>query len=244
VNGHAEYFLSAGFKRLAVGEYVRTGTEPGQADVVVDIYDMGKSIQAFGILTDEIGNNPSFIQAGMMGAKTPQGMSFVSDKYYVKISSFRNTVPIDVFAESIITKIGSSTEALPEFLRLPDVGEVVATRFVKEAYRGLGFVNNVIEREYRIQDKTVQVSLVSGSASEVKRLVTSYLDFFQESDIVHIKLKKDGQKLYKVIDPYEGDWYLIPFSDALFGIYGVEDDEMLDQFLVSIVKSDKVKKGS
>jgi hypothetical protein len=244
VNGHAEYFLSAGFKRLAVGEYVQTGTDPGQADIVVDIYDMGKSIQAFGVLTDEIGINPSFIQVGIVGAKTPQGMSFVSDKYYVKISSFRETIPIDVFAESIITKIGSSTEALPAFLRLPDVGDVVVTRFVKEAYRGLGFVNNVIEREYMVQDKTVQVSLVSAPASEVKQLVASYLDFFQESDIVYIKLNKDGQELYKVIDPYEGDWYLIPFSDALFGIYGMEDDAMLDQFLISIVKSGTVKNGS
>jgi hypothetical protein len=242
VNGHAEYFLSAGFEQLAVGEYIQTGTEPDQPDLVVDIYDMGKAIQAFGVLSDEAGDDPSYLKAGMMGAKTPQGISFVSDKYYVKISSYRDTVPVDLFAVRIHRAIGSSSDALSAFSLFPDFDTVVATRFVKEAYRGIDFAKNVLEREYRIQDSTVHVSLITADDVEIKKLISSYFGFFQDSGTEVTKLKKDGLELYKVLDPYEGDWYLIPFSKALFGIYGADEERILDTFLVSLRRTDTEEK--
>ncbi len=244
VNGHAEYFLSAGFIRLAVGEYVKTGSEPAQPDAVVDIYDMGKDIQAFGVLADETGDALSSVQDGIMGARTPQGMSFASGRYYVKIAAYDETVPLDLFAVSINRSLGSSIEPLSAFSRLPAVGTVVATRFIKEDYRGLDFVHNVVEREYQIDGKTAQVFLFLGTASDVKALVASYLAFFRESDIGYSVMKHDSLNIYRVIDPYEGDWYLIPASGALFGIFGDVDKEILDQFLVSIQISGDGKRGS
>lgn len=243
VNGHAEYFMSAGFVRLAVGEYVQIGTEPSQPDVVVDIYDMGKDIHALGVLTDEVGDDPSPLKDGIVGAITAQGISFVSGRYYVKIAAFRDTVPVQSFAADINVTLGSSSREIAEFSRLPIIGEVVTTRFVKEAYRGLDFVNNVVEREYRVQNVRVQISLIIGSDEELKKLIASYLTFFQESDTTYTLITQRGQVLYKVMDPYEGDWYLIPLADALFGIYGVSDEVMLDQFISSIMDLIEGKPG-
>ncbi|UCE79150.1 MAG: hypothetical protein JSV13_00480 [Nitrospiraceae bacterium] len=244
VNGHAEYFLSAGFIRLAVGEYVKTGAESAQSDAVVDIYDMGKDIQAFGVLADETGDALSSVQDGIMGARTPQGMSFASGRYYVKIAAYDETIPLDLFAVSINRSLGSSSETLSAFSRLPTVGTAITTRFVKEDYRGLDFVHNVVEREYRIEGKTVQVFLFLGTGSEIKELVASYLAFFRESDIEYSVIKQDTLDIYQVIDPFEGDWYLVPAFDELYGIFGEVDKEILHQFLVSIKDSDNGKRGS
>ena len=49
INGHADFFITSGFIRLTAGEYTKTGSPPEQSDAVVDIYDMGKNIHAFGI---------------------------------------------------------------------------------------------------------------------------------------------------------------------------------------------------
>ncbi len=203
---------------------------------------MGKGIQAFGVLSDEVGDNASAVKVGLMGAKTAQGLSFVSGKYYVKITSFQNTLPLDTFAAKIDEMIGSSPTALTEFSRLPDIKEVISTRFVKEAYRGLGFANNVIEREYNIQGKMVQLSLVTGSDTDISKLLSSYLSFFKESETPYSRIGKDGQALYKIMDPYEGDWYLIPFSDSLFGIYGEVDGGILDELLSSMTGAKKKNK--
>lgn len=241
VDGHAEYFLSAGFVRLAVGEYIRTGTEPAQPDVIVDIYDMGKPIQAYGVLSGEIGDQGTAIKIGNKGAKTDQGISFISGKYYVKVTSFEEAISLEPIAREIDKTMGASSEDITTFSRFPDMKEVVATRYIKEAYRGLDFANNVMEREYRIQGNTVQVSLFTGTDAEIKRLVVSYLAFFRESETPFEKVRRQGQELYKVMDPYEGDWYLVPFTDALFGIYGTTDEKILDHFLSSMARSEKEK---
>ncbi len=243
VNGHAEYFLSAGFVRLAVGEYIRTGTEPAQPDIVVDIYDMGKAIQAFGVLSGEIGDQGTTVAIGAMGTKTDRGVSFISGKYYVKITSYQGGTPLDAVAKEIDRSIGASSKEITMFSGLPILGDVVTTRYIKEAYRGMDFANNVLEREYLIQGKTVQVALMTGTGAEIQRLVASYLAFFRGSDTPFEKISRDGRDFYKVMDPYEGEWYLVPFADSLFGIYGIEDSMVLDQVLTSIVESRKGKEG-
>ena len=228
LNGHAEYFITAGFVSLSVGEYVKTGFDMVQPDVVMEIYDMGKSIQAFGVLIDEAGENAADTRIGMMEFKTSQGLSFFAGQYYVKLNIFNDNVPVDKFAETIKNKIGAKPDSFPLFSRFPDLGDVITTRFIKEAYRGLGFLHNVIEREYSQNGKNIQVFLVTGEENDIKELTASFLDFFRQSEIEYVRLEKNGSRFYKVMDPYEGEWFLLPFSDVLFGIYGAVDDTMLN----------------
>jgi hypothetical protein len=229
VNGHAEYFISAGFIRLAVGEYSATGSEDNEPDIVVDIYDMGKSIQAFGILSDESGGSMSELRKGLTGFKTPLGISFVKGQYYVKVSAFDENVSLDTFTKTLESTLEAESDPFPEFARLPDIGIVVSTRFIKEAYRGLDFLNNVIEREYRVDGGAVQIFVVTGEKKEIKNLMESFIDFFGESDIHYSVTKKKGKQIYKVKDPFEGDWVMISLPDALFGIYGSFNDTIIDE---------------
>ena len=243
INGHAEYFLSAGFTGLAVGEYIRSGTEPAQPDIIVDIYDMGKGIHAFGVLSDEIGDNAANLNIGMVGAKTAQGISFISGKYYVRIASFQDALPIDDFAEQINEMIGSSNESFTVFSRLPELGEVIATRFVKESYRGLSFANNVVEREYLLDGETVFVSFVTGSETEIKKLISSYLAFFKNSETPYKQKTKNGHEMYRIMDPFEGVWHLLLYHDAIFGIYGEIDDWILEKVISNIINQNTGKTG-
>jgi hypothetical protein len=228
INGHADFFITSGFVRLTVGEYAKTGSPQEQSDAVVDIYDMGKSIHAFGILSDEAGETPLNANLGSLGFKTSEGANFIKGKYYVKISVFTDSFPVDSLAGMINRNIGSDSDSFPVFSRLPDIGEVVSTRFIKEAYRGLEFINNVIEREYKINDSSVQVFVVTGKKDDISRLVTSFTDFFKESEINYSKIERDDKMFYLIKDPYEGDWYMFPASDALFGMFGAVDDSMLN----------------
>lgn len=231
VNGHAEYFISAGFERLAVGEYRKAGAEKDEPDAVVDIYDMGKSIQAFGILSDESGGRTESLQTGATGFRTQQGISFVKGQYYVRIAAYHENVSLDVFAEHIDRQIGSGADPFPEFAPLPDIGDVLQTRFIREAYRGLDFINNVIEREYMVDGEKLQMFIVTGTEDDIRKLVRSFTDFFRQSEIQYDTIQKTGRIIYEVKDPYEGDWILIPLPDSLFGIYGYYNDGIIDALL-------------
>ena len=191
---------------------------------------MGKDIHAFGIIADESKMGYKEIKLGVKGFKSPQGISFIKGRYYVKISSFTKDAPLIKIAEAVERGISEKSDSFSAFSRFPALGEVIATRFVKEAYRGLDFLPNVIEREFRIKGKRINVFLVTGSEKEMERLGAAFFDFFKKSDIKHQTVEKYGRRFYKIIDPYEGDWYLLPSGEAMFGIYGAADDDLVRQF--------------
>jgi len=229
VNGHAEYFISAGFVKLSVGEYsINSKDDP---DVVIDIYDMGKSIHAFGILSDESGGNITDIHSGLTGFKTPQGLSFIKGQYYVKISSFSFNAPPESFIASLDKTIYAGSDPFPEFAALPDIGQIVSTRFIKEAYRGLDFINNVIEREYIVNKETVQIFLLTDDSANIKDNVNSFIKYFNDSDIKFTESQDHGKTVYKVTDPYEGEWVLISSPDTILGIFGSYDETIIKELI-------------
>ncbi len=225
VNGHAEYFLSAGFESLTVGDYLGQDNPTGQADLVADIYDMGKPLYAATVLADETGGTPGTLPFGAVGARSDQGISFTSGKYYIRIGIFRADAPVEEFAAAIHRLIiPDKTAAVPvPTNHLPDLPDAGPIRFVKEAYRGLDFANNIQERTYTVNDVTVQVALATGEPVEMEELRAAYLDFFTESDVPVETRQVNGQTVYKIADPYEGIWYLLERAGALLGIYGAPD---------------------
>src|SRR5208283_863934 len=101
VDGHAEYFISAGFQGLTVTEYIATGSKATQAEIQAEVFDLGKSIQAFGVLADESGENPPPVSVGTIGYKTSDGVNFIKGRYYVKISAFNPKTPVVKFAKEL-----------------------------------------------------------------------------------------------------------------------------------------------
>lgn len=231
VNGHAEYFISAGFAGLTVGEYVREGGNPDQPDVMVDIYDMESGIQAFGLFADEAGDNQEDIGAGTLGFKTDQGLGFIKGPYYVKISRSDDRVPLESFAEAIDGNMDATFDPFALFSQLPDLGQIAGTRYIKEAYRGLDFANNVIEREFLIQGNRVQVALFTQGPDDIPRLVNAFRKFFERSDTPYDTIEKGGRTRYQIQDPYEGDWILLPLPNHLLGLFGSFDDGLVEKLL-------------
>ena len=72
-------------------------------------------------------------------------------------------------------------------------------------------------------------------ANEIKKLLNQYTDFFKKDNIESQVLQYKQRNYYKVLDPFEGDWFLIPLNKDLFGIYGSLNDKTLKEFLNSLI---------
>lgn len=231
VDGHAEYFISAGFQGLTVTEYVSAGSKATQAEIQTEVFDMGRPIQSFGVLVDESGENPAPVLVGTMGYKTSGGVNFIKGRYYVKISAFSTNTPVINFAKAFAGTISPGQDSFRIFSKFPDIGKVVKTRFAKEGYRGLDFLHNVIEREYSTGNGKIKVALMADSKLETGRLLSSFSDYFGKSGMRYEKTEKGGTDVYKVMDKYEGNWFLIRSPNAVFGVFGTDDEEILKFFM-------------
>jgi hypothetical protein len=230
VDGHAEYFIGAGFKALTVSEYISADSKATEAEIQVEVYDMGKSIQAFGVLADESGDNPAPVSLGTMGFRTSGGINFIKGPYYVKISALDPKASLLKFSKAFDKTLPFAGDSFQAFSRLPHIGKTINTRFIKEGYRGLDFLHNVIEREYSTGGGKVTVALITGNDKEIRSTMSSFHDYFMKSGIPNEKLDRDGKAVYRVMDKYEGNWFLIPSRDEIFGVFGTDDEKILGYF--------------
>jgi hypothetical protein len=240
IDGHAEYFISAGFNRLSIGDYGRTGGDANSPALVINIYDMMKDIQAFGVLGDESGGQTKGTSSEIFTTGSSQRVNFTCGKYYVQVMAYDKTIPVDEVQKEIRLKIGIKDEDLPELARFPNLGEVLRTRYVRESYRGISFFNNVIEREYGAAGGKFNVSLFFGNEDEIKKTTELFIKYFRESKIDYTQTDIKGRTIYRVKDPYEGDWVLIPMSDSLFGLYGSFNEDNIAKILEGQIKIDDI----
>lgn len=236
INGHAEYFLALGFVKLAVADYSSESSDPNTPELVVDIYDMGRSENAFGILMDESGENATPVEVGFRGFLTQKTLNFIKGRYYVKISAFKDNAPLLKFAGEMEKKFGDLQNSLPQFEKFPKDGRKVnSTKFIKEDYHGLSFVNNVYEQKYEINGEKFTAFLIEGNNDEIAKLSKKYTEFFKKDGIEYHILQYKQLNYYKILDPFEGNWFLIPLGNDLFGIYGSLSDKVLKKFIDSLI---------
>lgn len=115
INGGAELYLSYGFQELIN----RTYTQSGQPDIIVDIFDMGSSRNAFGVFS----HSREAIESDFgQGSEYYEGfLQFWRDRYLVSILASPETVEskraLSILAKGIDSSIGRDGP-LPEILKI------------------------------------------------------------------------------------------------------------------------------
>ncbi len=230
IDGHAEYFLSAGFRALTVAEY-RLPTDTQQPSAVVDLYDMGEPLNAFGVLMDEIGVGGQPVAVGDVGFQAPRSLGFVAGQYYVKLAAFADNLSLLVVAQAVHQAIlkgaGQSLGKASLNLLFPDLGMVTTTRFIKENYHGWSFLQRVAERRFQRADGTAILAFsVSVTPQQRSDLERNFLSFMQQEGTGVTETKVEGMRILQVSDRYEGDWIVLPLDTVWLGIFHPLDEEM------------------
>jgi hypothetical protein len=115
INGGAELYLSYGFKKVIN----RTYSMPGQPDIVVDLFDMGTSQNAFGVFSH---TRETVDKTFGQGSQYTEGLLlFWKDHYFVSIMASPHTVESKKAVFSLAREIEAAISKegpLPEILSL------------------------------------------------------------------------------------------------------------------------------
>lgn len=219
INGHAEYYLSAGFQSLTVGEYAGDGAQ--QPQLVVNLYHMGEPLFAFGVLMDELA--PDAVPKdgiGSMAFAAGSGLNLIYGPYYVQISSFAEGEDLAAVGTELATALQDGLGEVEELdLRFPELGEPLALYFIKEDYRGLEFLANVLEQTIRRDGEELTAFMINGQPQRIGDTGQALLTFLQEDGVPVREETNEGVKYYLVDDPYEGQWFFILGATRLFGAF-------------------------
>ena len=234
VNGHAEYYLSAGFKTAAVTLYRQEGDKPNKPSLGVDIFDMDSSENAFGVLMEE-GQQGKTIDIGALGVDLGETILFMAGRYYVKVITFAKGEEHKKLAGAVAKNIGIDKAILPQFTRFPEDGALPGGRgFFRSDYMGVELFTNVFEQKYQRDGKEFRAFLITPSV-DAKTFAEKIVAHYAKFDIA-VKLKDlDGTTVYYVHDPYEG-WTFIVKENAIIGVAELEDENDRLAFLTEVNK--------
>lgn len=127
INGGAELYLSYGFQKAVNRTYV----SPEQPDIVVDLFDMGTSMNAYGVFSHSM---ETIDMAYGQGSQYSEGLLlFWKDRYYLSIMSYPETPE----SKKALLALGRKIEtAIKEEGPLPDILDLLPRdSLVRESVR-------------------------------------------------------------------------------------------------------------
>lgn len=222
VNGHAEFFISAGFEKLTVHEYA---SKTGAGELTLEIYDMGSPENALGTLSREKGLAALVQGIGRKAYSAPGLLLFYKGKYYVKAAGFH-------LEEETLRQAGTEAAATLEGGRgeggdsiLPAEGIVEGSRgFVKADYLALSFLDNVKTANYDLGGVQAEGFVFSAAPDRL-------LEFFRRDGAAVSKEKLAGLQAWFIESKYEGSLSLITDGRTTVGLKGEVGKTRARQFL-------------
>ena len=182
IDGAAEAFHMYDLVAMVHREY-----KAGDAEITVDIYDMGEPINAFGIYSAERSPENHYIQAGAEGYIDEHVLNFLQGSFSVKLSAFSDrgsAQPVmRSLAGEIAKRIGGAA-ALPAILAVfPAAGRVARSeKYVKRAPLGHEFLAPACTADYRFAGKQSSLLIsTSADAAQAKKKLELLKGYFAKS---------------------------------------------------------------
>ncbi len=144
IDGAADLYLAYGFRQAKVVEFYR-----GKTDVVMlDVYDMERPIQAFGIFASERPEGAKRLKAGAQGYAMKGLAAFWKGPFYVKLSVVEGKGKgLEALARAADMYLPAPAELPIEFRFLPSANRVRGSeRYVKRDALGHRFLRRLSPR--------------------------------------------------------------------------------------------------
>jgi len=223
IDGASEAYLSYDFRELLVAEYQKTGSE---TTVTLEIYDMGTSLNAFGIFSSERYPDNAEVGSGSAGYLEEEVLNFISGRYYVKLICYngeeKTATYLKLFAQAVDSKI-KERASLPAIFRcFPDENRLKnSEKFIKKNFMGFDFLKNGYAVSYRQNQTEFEAFIIEAeSATEAQSILRKILNFYSSENVPFVK---EGDK-YHQKNIHGQHVFLGQVKNYLFGLSRIPQD--------------------
>jgi hypothetical protein len=209
INGGAEAYHQYDFFALLHQIFLA-----GDAEVTVDIYDMGTPVNAFGIYSSERSPDYRFLPVGSQGFGDAYSLNFFQDRYYVKLSLYQDKPDSTVLVRfgAKIAGLIPGAKGMPELFSLFPAENAVAhsETFILKAPLGHAFLGPAYAMSYLSGGGTARLLLsVAESPAQASERVGKLAAHFKESGSCQV-LPGLGAGAFRGSNPYEDTVICLP----------------------------------
>lgn len=206
INGAADLFISYGFVELAGANY-SYGTD-GQGTVVLDIYDMGKKLNAFGVFQSKKDPEVPVLDIGAGALGNEKYIFFYKDRFYVEIQVFAPGVQESgvalTMAREVSGKIPGDSSLPSELAYLPEVDQVRGSaHYITGGILGHGFLDRGLLCDYRVNSEVVKAFIAFfASPDQALKALNQYQNYLEKAGEPWEARKGFGENSFTAREPY------------------------------------------
>lgn len=230
IDGAAEAFFAYDFQLCGTVEYNPVDTSSGDEFILVDIYHMGRDINAFGMYASELYSESEVVDVGTQGYVESPALNFWKGPYYVKITGSSPVEEITranmELAKYISQKIPGKAENPPMLSLLPGEGMVPGTeRFILSDMLGYSFLENGVTATYRIGDEERSLIVMEcESVDDAKDRLAQFAAYEEKSGEGMVRITDLGEEGFVVNDRYYKRLVVVRQGRHLAVVMGVTDE--------------------
>lgn len=221
INGAAEIYLAYDFKELLV---VQFDHEKSEANISVEIYDMGEQNNSFGIYSVERYPDNRFIPVGIQGYTEEGILNFLIGDYYIKLFCFgcggETADALMKFSKEITARVEEKGSRPPLLDVFPQEGKIDnSEKFILRNFLGFGFLHDGFLVNYKIDDFEFDCFLIEGRDEEdAEQMLNQYIQAKDDS-----AEKASAGEMVSIEDRYYKNIFLMRVDKYICGVMKIED---------------------
>ncbi len=241
IDGAADQFIAYGFKKLCGAEYICKTDK--QESLVIDVYDMGSQLSAFGIYTSK--KDPASASPGI-GAESfgnDQYVAFYKDRFYVeiqpRISSANNRLIPQQAARLVAQKI-SGTSMRPALLKVfPEADKIAGSEnYIVGGILGHAFLPQGVVSEYHSNGEAVKAFVAPfPSPSGAQAAFEQYKQFLSALGKPVEQNNTVGERSFCAPEPYHKNIIVAQQGCFVAGITDLSSPQQGMLLLKNIIKN-------
>jgi hypothetical protein len=180
MDGGADVYLLYDFQVLLHQDF-----KSGQAELTVDIFDMGNSEDAFGMYAAERAPGYNFLGIGIEAYRNEGVLNFLQDRYYIKLAGFGpgSDDLLEKFARVLSERIAGTRSFPPLLEKVPQEHRVKhSEQFTRKDPLGHRFLSPAYVVSYKQGELESKLLIsVAQDPAEAKTRLESLAKYFRES---------------------------------------------------------------
>jgi hypothetical protein len=252
IDGQADLFLQYGFEGSVFAVYRNVNSSEDKIDV--DIYDMGNSLQAFGVFS-RFRQDESPAGIGLDSYLEDRYAFFYKGKYFVALQATdSNPSIVKRLAQEIESRISDNSTPPKEIGYFPKSGlkpgsieyfpnGLLGRQFLKKGFKASYVKKDEMKTDAKIISEDREFSLFlsifenSQDALSAMRLFKEHLS--EKGRVAEGIPKQFGPDVLTGVDPYQGKIMVAHKGHYLVGAVGFEQDSDGEQRLAELMKEVK-----
>jgi hypothetical protein len=241
IDGAADQFIAYGFKKLCGAEYISTADK--QESLVIDVYDMGSNLSAFGMFTSKKDPASPSLSIGAESFGNDQYVAFYKDRFYVeiqpRISAEKNRLIPQQAARLVARKIAGVSMRPAQLKIFPKAGKIAGSEnYIVGGILGHAFLPQGVVCEYH-SDGTVIKAFVApfSSSRNAQDAFDQYKQFLSALGKQVAQNNTVGERSFSAQEPYHSNIIVAQQGAFVAGITELSSPQQGAPLLKKIIKN-------